>query len=182
VTAQLKDDNRAVHSLLEALTANEKRPIKYDELMREPTTLWGPFSQVMFAWLVANDAKDWLTAQKLDKTARLPIRTTHPEETLSIQHIFPRKLLADQQYEQDVANYPSNFAIIERGSNASFQDLPPTAAMQILDTHERRECARVQFFSTEAGDRLESDRYPDFLEWRAKRLAEAWNHWLGLKS
>ena len=54
--------------------------------------------------------------------------------------------------------------------------------MQLLDSHEKREHARVQFFSTDAGDLLESDRYKDFLEWRAKRLAEAWNQWLGLKS
>ncbi len=176
-----KDDRRAIHSLLETLTANQARPIKYDELMLQPTTLWGPFSQVMFAWLVAQNAKDWMTDQPLDKIARLAIGTPHPEETLTIQHIFPRKLLADQEYEQDWANYPSNFAIIGRIPNASLQDLAPVEAMQCLDSHEKRERARVQFFSTDAGDLLSSDRYEDFLEWRAKRLAEAWNRWLGLK-
>ena len=122
-----------------------------------------------------------MTPQPLDKIARGAIGTHHPEETLTIRHIFPRQLLADQEYEQDWANYPGNFAIIGRSLNASLQDLPPTEAMQRLDSHEKRERARVQFFSTDAGDLLESDRYEEFLEWRARRLAEAWNRWLGLK-
>jgi hypothetical protein len=172
---------RPVHSLLESLTANMTRPIKYDEPMK-PTTLWGPFSQVMFAWVIAQNAKDWITGQPLNQVARLKIGEIRPEETLTIQHIFPRKLLADQEYEQDEANYPSNFAIIGRSPNASLQDLPPNEAMQRLDSYEKRERAQVQFFSKDAGDLLNPDYYEDFLEWRAKRLAEAWNLWLGLKS
>lgn len=176
----IKDGKRPVDGLMESLTANQIRRLKYDELMREPTTLWGPYSQVMFAWLVAQNAKDWMTGEPLDKIARLHIGANRPEEILTIQHIFPRKLLADQG-DQDQANFPTNFAIIGRSPNASLQDLPPTEAMQRLDSHEKRERARVQFFSTDAGDLLKSDRYKDFLEWRAKRLAEAWNDWLGLK-
>jgi hypothetical protein len=176
----IKDSKRPISGLAASLTVNQSRRLKYDELMREPTTLWGSFSQVMFAWLVAQNAKDWMTGQPLDKIARLNIGANRPEETLTIQHIFPRKLLADQG-EQDQANYPTNFAIIGRSPNSSLQDLPPTEAMQRLDSHERREHARVQFFSTDAGDLLASDRYQDFLEWRAKRLAEAWNDWLGLE-
>ena len=178
----IKQRKRPLHGLMEALTVNQRRRLTYDELMREPTTLWGPFSQVMFSWLVAHNAKDWMTGQTLEKMARLPIGTNHPEETLTIQHIFPRKLLSNQGYDQAVANYPSNFAIIGRGQNSSFHDLPPREAIQLLDSHEKRERARAQFFSNDAGDLLDSDRYQDFLEWRAKRLAEAWNSWLGLKS
>lgn len=178
----IKDGKKAAHALLGALNANQRRPIKAEELMREPTTLWGPFSQVMFAWLVANDAKDWLTGQSLEKIARLGHPSKRPEETLTIQHIFPRQLLADQKYDQEHANYPANFAIIGRGPNSSLNDMPPTEAMQRLDSHDRREYARVQFFSKDAGDLLQSDRYEDFLDWRAKRLAEAWNEWLGLRA
>ncbi len=178
---KIKEAKRAVDGLMQSLTADQRRSLRYDELMREPTTLWGPFSQVMFAWLVSRNAKDWLTGQSLDKIARKHLGANHPEETLTIQHIFPRKFLADQG-KQDEANYPTNFAIIERSPNSKFQDLPPTEVMELLDSHEKREYARVQFFSKDAGDLLEPDRYEDFLEWRAKRLAEAWNQWLGLKS
>ena len=178
---RIKESKRRIHGLLEALTVNQARPLKFDELMREPTTLWGPYSQVMLAWLVAQKAKDWLTGQLLDKIARLPLETHHPEETLTIQHIFPRNLLAEQDYESYEANYPSNFAIIGRSPNASLQDLPPDEAMQRLESHEQRERGRVQFFSKDAGDLLHADRYEDFREWRAKRLAEAWNRWLDLK-
>lgn len=170
-----------VNGLFSALTLNQARPIKADELMREPTTLWGPSSQVMFAWLVECDAKDWLTGQSLDKIARLGAISKQPEETLTIQHIFPRQLLAEQGYEQDKANFPANFAIIARGPNSSLNDLPPSEAIKRLESHDQRENARIQFFSKDgAGDLLQSDRYEEFLEWRAKRLAEAWNKWLGL--
>lgn len=177
----IKESSNPAHGLHSALTANQARSIKADELMRQPTTLWGPFSQVMFAWLVAQDARDWMSGQPLAKIARLGHPSRQPEETLTIQHIFPRKLLADQQYAQDEANYPANFAIIGRGPNSSLNDLPPAEAMQRLDSHERREYARVQFFSTDVADLLQPGRYEEFLEWRAKRLAEAWNRWLGLK-
>lgn len=73
----------------------------------------------MFAWLVAQDARDWMSGQPLAKIARLGHPSRQPEETLTIQHIFPRKLLADQQYAQDEANYPANFAIIGRGPNSA---------------------------------------------------------------
>lgn len=176
----IKASKAPVMALLTSLTANQLRRLKSDEFMREPTTVWGPFTQVMFAWLVAQNAKDWMSGQPLDKIARLGHPLKRPEETLTVQHIFPRQLLAEQEYEQDESNYPANFAIIGRSQNSSLQDLPPIEAMARLDSHERREYARVQFFSKDAGDLLEVDRYEEFLVWRAKRLAESWNSWLGL--
>jgi hypothetical protein len=171
---------KPINGLLAGLTKNESRPIHPDEF-RKPARLWGSFSQVMFAWLVTHKAKDWMTGQLLDSIARLGVESAHPEETLSIQHIFPRQLLAEQGYDPEEANYPANFAVIAKSPNCSLQDLPPKDALLRLDTHEKRERARLQRFSDEAGDLLAPNRYTDFLEWRAKRLAEAWNEWLELK-
>jgi len=44
---------------------------------------------------------------------------------------------------------------------------------------DQRKLAAVQFFGDAAGDRLKSDRYDEFLKWRADRLAESINDWLG---
>lgn len=137
----VKASKKPAQGLFGALPANQSRPIKADELMREPTTLWEPFSQVMFAWLAAEGAKDWITGQPLAKIARLGHPSQRPEETLTIQHIFPRKLLADRQYAGDEANYPANFAIIGRSPNASLQDLPPTEASPAPSCHPGSSCS-----------------------------------------
>ena len=177
---KIADEKRnPLNGLLEALTINEKRPIRPEEF-EQITSLWGPFSQVMYAWLVDQNAKDWISGHSLDRVARMALESRQPEETLSIQHIFPRKLLADQGCERDAANRPSNFAIIAETSNSSFNALLPSEAIQRLDSHDKRERASLQMFSKDAGEVLRSGRYEDFCEWRAKRLAEAWNRWLDL--
>ena len=177
---KIADARNPIDGLMDALTAQEKRPISAGELSDQITSLWGPFSQVLFAWLVSLNAKDWLTGEPLDKVARLALKSRQPEETLSIQHIFPRKVLADR-YQSQVANYPANFGIIAQSSNSSFKDLPPLEALQRLDSHEKRERARMQMFGQDAAGMLAPDRYDEFVDWRSKRLAEAWNRWLGLK-
>jgi hypothetical protein len=47
-------------------------------------------------------------------------------------------------------------------------------------TPEQRRRAAPQFFGEAAGDRLKSGRYEEFCQWRAERLAEALNEYLGL--
>jgi hypothetical protein len=44
---------------------------------------------------------------------------------------------------------------------------------------DQRKLATLQFFSEAAGDRLKADRYEEFCQWRAERVAEAFNDWLG---
>lgn len=47
-------------------------------------------------------------------------------------------------------------------------------------TSEPRKFASVRFFGEAAGDRLKVDRYEEFCQWRADRLAESINDWLGI--
>ncbi len=47
-------------------------------------------------------------------------------------------------------------------------------------TSDQRKISSVQFFGEAAGDRLKAGRYEEFCEWRAARLAEAINDWLGI--
>jgi hypothetical protein len=176
---EIKSARAPIAGLLESLTKNERRGVKPEELL-EPANLWGPASQVMFAWLISIDAKDWLTGQPLEKLLKFADQSVRPEETLSIQHIFPRKLLAEKGFNPEDANWPANFAIIGKAPNSSLKDLPPEDAIRRLETHEMRERARMQMFSSDAGDLLAPDRYEDFVQWRAKRIAETWNKWLEL--
>jgi len=45
---------------------------------------------------------------------------------------------------------------------------------------DERQRADLQFFGEAAGDRLKPENYENFCQWRAERLAEAMNEWLGV--
>ena len=79
----------------------------------------------------------------------------------------------------DVANCPANYALLSRPTNSEFGDKPPDEVCATL-TPAQRKLAAVQFFGEDAGDRLKPGRYEEFCEWRADRLAEAINDWLGM--
>ena len=169
--------NGPARALLTALKKDEGRRIRADELnvFAQP---WGPATQIMHAWLVAQRAKDWLNGEPVDALARggSPVL---PGGDLTVHHLFPRRILADMYANADVANCPANYALLSRPTNSEFGDKPPDEVCATL-TPAQRKLAAVQFFGEAAGDRLKPDRYEEFCEWRADRLAEAINDWLGM--
>ena len=172
-----RSKNGPAYALLTALKKDESRRVRADELNRFSQP-WGSATQVMHAWLVAQRAKDWSTRESLDTLARRG-RPVHPGGDLTVHHLFPRRILADAFENPDVANCPANYAFLCRPTNAEFGDKPPDEVFASL-TPDQRKLAAVQFFGEAAGDRLKSDRYKEFCEWRADRLAEAINVWLGM--
>ena len=174
----LKESRRKpAMALVDGLHKDETRRIRPDELMNA-SPLWGSAVQVMHAWLVSRGAKDWLDQERsIDGLARTE-GTKFPGGDLTVHHIFPRKVLSDVAL-LEVANRPANFALLSRSTNAEFGEKPPDDVLRSL-TPEQRKQARLQFFGEEAGDRLTRDRYVEFCEWRALRLAEALNEFLGI--
>ena len=170
-------ENGPARALLTALKKDEGRRIRADELNRFAQP-WGPATQVMHAWLVAQRAKDWLNGEAVDALARRGSPVL-PGGDLTVHHIFPRRILADLYENVDVANCPANYALLSRSTNSEFGDTPPGEVFATL-TPAQRKLAAVQFFGEDAGDRLKTDRYEEFCEWRADRFAEAINDWLGM--
>ena len=168
---------RAAVSLVESLHKYEAARVKADELV-QGSPLWGSAMQVIHAWLLSQDARDWLdTDRTIDGLARTS-GTKFPGGELTVHHIFSRKILSNADLS-DSANRPANFALVSRSTNAEFGDKAADEVLRTL-TPEQRKQARVQFFGDEAGDRLRDDRYEEFCEWRAARLAAALNDFLGL--
>jgi hypothetical protein len=135
----------------------------------------------MHSWLVNARARDWLETEKtLDTLARQG--DSMPGGDLTVHHTFPRKMLADliDDSESDAANRPANFALISRSSNSEIGDKRPDEVLNML-TPVQRKAARVQFFGNDAGDLLEADHYEEYCVWRAKRLAQAMNEYLGMR-
>ncbi len=164
-------------ALVRDLTRRERGPIHADELNGYAQT-WGPATQVMYTWLVSQRAKDWRSEDLLEKLARGG-DTSLPGGDLTVHHIFPRDLLKDFVENPDDANRAANYALLSRSTNAEFHATRPDEVLRMLSPVERRSAA-VQFFSDDAGDQLQAQRYREFCEWRAERLAESMNAWLGL--
>jgi hypothetical protein len=133
----------------------------------------------MYAWLKEREAKDWLSGDPLDVLARGG-NPSLPGGDLTVHHIFARRVLAESGQDLDGANCPANYAILSRSTNCEFGDKPADEVFCTL-TPDQRKLAAIQFFGDAAGDRLRPDRYEEFCEWRADRLAESINEWLGFE-
>ena len=144
-------------ALVGALKRNERRAVDPDELYNSAQP-WGPVTQVMLAWLVGNDAKDWLTGNLVNDLARGE-RPSLPGGDLTVHHIFPRRVLKDPNDNDhpDDANRPANYALLSQSTNAEFHDTPPDEVLAKLLPDQRR-LAAAQFFGEAAGDRLKPDR------------------------
>lgn len=174
----IRDSKRDVPDrLLKALTKEEGRRLHSDDF-QSYAQLWGAPTQVIHAWLVAQEATDWLNGELIDALTRGGGRSL-AGCNLTVHHIFPRRVLADHAKNPDDANCPANYALLSQSTNSEFGDTPPDEVFAALPPAQRKHAA-VQFFGEAAGDRLRSDRYYEFLEWRAARLAESINDWLGI--
>ena len=164
-------------ALVKALKKDEGRRVREDEFLMYGHP-WGPVTQVMHAWLAGKEAKDWVSGDTVDDLARSG-NPTRPGGDLTVHHIFPRRVLADLIEEAGRANIPANYALLSKSTNSSFGDDLPEEVFKML-TPDQRKIAEVQLFGDLAGDRLKLERYEEFLQWRADRLAESINEWLGM--
>ena len=140
-------------ALLDALTRDESRKIRAEEFNKFAHP-WGPATQVIHAWLVSQEAKDWLSNDVLDVLARTG-NTSQPGGDLTVHHLFPRRVLADFVENPDEANSPANYGSLSRSTNSEFGDKRPLEVVNML-TPDQRNLAAVQLFGEEAGDRLET--------------------------
>jgi hypothetical protein len=168
----------APKALVAALRRTERRTIHPEEF-ELPAQMLGPEAQVMYAWLVSQGAKDWLSGEHIVTFARTG-GFALPSGDLTIHHIFPRKLLSEVLDDPDDANTAANFALLSRSANSELAARRPDEVLAQL-TSQQREWAAVQFFGEAAGDKLRIQHYDEFIEWRAARLASAINEWLGLR-
>ena len=176
IRAVKRSPGPAAVALVDDLKRDEGARIVEEDL-RHYSPMWGAGTQIMMAWLVSRDAIDWTGTDSLLDLARGG-PTSLPGGDLTVHHVVPRKLLADEARAED-ANVIANYALVSASSNSQFGDARPKDVYTSL-TSDQRERAAVQFFGMEAGDRMAPERYDEFLEWRAGKLADAWNDWLGL--
>ena len=163
-------------ALVQSLKRAEGARIRSEEF-NSRSQPWGPATQVILAWLVSRGAKDWLTGAAIDSLARAGSASL-PTGDLTVHQIFSRKVLADVEYDPDDANIAANYALLSRPTNSEFSNRQPDEVLAALKPDERQQ-AETQFFGVAAGDLLSKERHYDFLKWRAERLADSINEFLG---
>jgi hypothetical protein len=169
---------RPSRALLAGLTKEQKRPIQVEEFDRQ-VSIWGPFTQVMYAWLVQSKARDWMGEKKLFIDLAKDGDAARTGD-LTVQHIFPRQMLAENGFNAAAANWPGNFAILARSTNSALQHMPPADVLKTRLDSDGRKQARTQFFDSDVAYLLRPEKYEEFCTWRAEQLATAYNEWLGL--
>jgi hypothetical protein len=178
-SAVRKHKGKPAKALLLALKSYESRKITERELLA-PSPPWGAPTQIIYSWLVHQEARDWFQDKPLTELVVAPAGKALMGD-LTVHHIFPRELVAQLLGDPNLANTPANYALVSGETNSRLNDKWPKEALALLHPDQKAQAAR-QFFAPEAGDMLEPD--PDacqeFWEWRARRLAKALNSWLGL--
>ena len=87
--------------------------------------------------------------------------------------------MASLDFPAEQYNTMANYAILSQAGNATLGDLPPADVYGDLSLQERA-LASAQLFLHGSDDLLDPQNYDEFLDHRAKKLAEALNSFLGL--
>jgi hypothetical protein len=98
-------------------------------------------------------------------------------DPLAVHHLFPRQFMQDRDYPLERLNTVTNYAILSQADNAELTDRDPFDVWRSLKPNQR-ECASAQLFFTAREDLLKA--FEEFIEFRAEKLAEELNDFVGL--
>ena len=129
--------------------------------------------QIYLAYLYAKSAKGWPSGRPLREVLHEDLNN----DPLAVHHIFPKKFMHDRDFPIDRLNTVANYAILPQADNAELADDDPFDVWRRLKANQR-ECASVQLCFAAREDLLRA--YEEFIEFRAEKLAEQINEFVGL--
>ncbi|MBR0778314.1 DUF262 domain-containing protein [Bradyrhizobium diazoefficiens] len=168
------DLSRHCRSLFEKIPKNRLYKIRKDEV-RNASGLYSPQMQTYLAYLYSQDVKSWPSGRSL----RQILHEGLPSDPLAVHHIFPKKFMQDLDFPVDRLNTTANYAILSQADNSQLGDSDPFDAWRALKQNQK-ECASKQLFFVAKDDYLKREAYEDFVDFRAEKIAEALNEYLGL--
>ena len=137
--------------------------------------MYSPFMQIYLSYLISKNAKSWPSGRSIREVALGRI----PGDPLAVHHIFPREFMMGLGLPPEQFNTMANYAILAQSDNAELADDPPAEAYAKLSSQERN-MASVQLFFRISDELLDPQAYDEFLDHRAKKLANALNSFLEL--
>ncbi len=145
------------------------------EDIRTTTRMYSPVMQVYLAYLVSKKACSWPSARQISKIAVQGVAG----DPLAVHHIFPKRFMQQFEVPVEKLNTVANYAILAQSDNAMLSDSDPALVHEELSPAQRRVAAEQLFFQTADG-RLSHEAYDEFVDFRARRLAERLNEFLDL--
>jgi hypothetical protein len=167
------DLSKSCRVLFEHIPNNRLFKIRKDDV-RNASGLYSPLMQTYLAFLYANEAKSWPSGRLLSHVLHEKLQT----DPLAVHHIFPKEFMQGYDIPIDRLNTAANYAILSQADNAELGDLDPFDVWRSLKANQR-ECASQQFFFVGREDLLKWEAFEEFVEFRADKMAEKLNAFLG---
>ena len=160
-------------ALFDRIPKNRLYKIKEEEV-RTTTGMYSSLMQVYLAYLCNKNACSWPSGRPLEDVLLEHLNN----DPLAVHHIFPKKFMQDRDdFPVEKLNSVANYAILSQADNAELSDRDPFDVWRSLRPNQR-EWASVQMGFTAREDLLKA--YEEFLDFRAEKLAEQLNEFLGL--
>ena len=172
-TAHGNIKNRA-DLLIERIPRNRLFKIKQEDI-KNTTGMYSPLMQIFLSYLTSKNAKSWPSGRSIREIALGKIHG----DPLAVHHIFPRRYMASHNKPPEDYNTMANYAIIAQSDNAHLGDSAPEETYDNM-THQERKYASTQLFLRGSHKLLDFQSYDEFLDNRAKHLADELNRFLGL--
>ena len=159
-------------ALFGRIPKNRLYKIKKDDV-RATSGLYSSLMQIYLAYLFRKGASSWPSGRSLREVLHEGLSS----DPLGVHHIFPKKFMQDLDFPVEKLNSVANYAILSQADNAELGDRDPFDVWRSLKPNQR-EWASVQMCFTAREDLLKA--YEEFVEFRAEKLAEQLNEFIGL--
>ena len=170
------DISRRARALFNRIPRNRLFKIRKEDITNT-FGLYAPLMQVYLAYLYQTDAKSWPSSRSL----RDVLHQHLAGDPLAVHHIFPKKFMQDRDFPIERLNTMANFAILSQADNAELGDRDPFDVWRGMKSNQR-ECAGKQLCFVASERMLRRDAYDEFIEFRAAKVAEQLNDFIGLGS
>jgi hypothetical protein len=156
--------------LLKGIRRGELEPITPEMVLSE-TRGHSPLMCVYLAYLMSEDARSWWKGTPLREIVG------DKGDPLAVHHIFPRNYLKQTGLPERKANTMANYAFLSQSDNVELTDDDPQFGYNRLNA-QQKQWAQPQLYMVADPD-LFND-FNEFMQRRARRLAESLNEFLNL--
>jgi hypothetical protein len=170
---ETKPGKRRASVLVKKIPLNRLYKIKAEDV-KSTTRMYSPLMQIYLAYLVARDAQSWPSARMIKEIARRDVTG----DQLAVHHVFPKKFMHQFEIPVEKLNTVANYAILSQADNAELSDRDPATAHRQLSPAQR-EAAFEQLFFLDS-ERLSHRSYDETIDFRARKMADELNEFLGL--
>jgi hypothetical protein len=168
------DISRAARALFEKVPKNQLDPIRKEDLLSN-SGQHSPLMQIYLAYFYTKNAKSWPSG----RSVRDIVGDRLQFDPLAVHHIFPRRYMQRLDFPPDHLNVVANYAIISQADNAELGDRSPFDVWRELRSNQQA-FASEQLCIDANDNLLQRDAYEEFIGFRAEKLADQLNNFIGL--